>query len=109
VAASVQLCTLNAGQLILAATLWVDTPSDSASSGTFTVSGDPSGVFNVNVAPSSDLYGGGSNPTNVSLLPQSRPQVVSYAETVTLVWTPGGSPGATIPKIRIRLMTEQWL
>jgi hypothetical protein len=106
VAFSVQLCTLNAGQMILAAWLWVDLPSDSGSSGTFAVTGDTSGVFSLSASPSSDLFGG-SNPNVVSFLPQSKPQVASVNETVTLTWTPGGSPGATSPKIRIRLVTEQ--
>ncbi len=105
-ASSVVLCTLNGGQLILAAFLWVDVPSDAASTGTFTVTGDTSGVFSVLVSPSADLYGG-ANPNVAALLVLGRAQVVSVNETVTLVWTPGVTPGATRPRVRVQLLTEQ--
>jgi hypothetical protein len=106
VADSVPWLTLQKGQLVQEAWLWVDQPSDNGSSGQINCSGDTYGVFLMGFPVSGDLYGG-ANASVVFLLNNNHSQVVSATETVNLTWTPGGSPGNTAPRFILKVVTEQ--
>jgi hypothetical protein len=103
---SVQLATLQKGQLVLEAWLWVDLPSDSGSSGQVGLSGDTFSLFALSSTVSSDLYSDQLGRA-IFFLNNQHSQVATAAQTVTLTWTPGGSPGATAPRFIVRLITEQ--
>jgi hypothetical protein len=106
VADSIFWVTLQKGQLIEQAWLWIDQPSDNGSSGTIGCSGDTYSVFLMGFPVSGDLYGG-SNPSVVFLLNNNHAQVVSATESVSLTWTPGGNPGVTAPRFICKVITEQ--
>lgn len=95
--------TITRGSLVMAAFLWVDTPSDAASSGTISLTGDDWSIFLLDNAPSADIYGG-ANPRVIQML-IGGPGVVSDDETVSLVWTPGDTPGVTAPVTRATMLT----
>jgi hypothetical protein len=103
---SMQWLTLQKGQLVTDAWLWVDQPSTNGSSGQVGVSGDTYSIFLLANQVGGDLIGGG-NPSVIYLLNNSHSQVVSGDCTISLTWTPGGSPGTTIPRFILKVVAEQ--
>jgi hypothetical protein len=103
---SIPWLTLQKGQLVTDAWLWVDQPSDNGSSGQVGVSGDTYSIFALANQVGGDLFGG-ANPSVTDLLNGNHSQVVSAACAIALTWTPGGSPGATAPRFILKVVTEQ--
>jgi hypothetical protein len=101
-----QLAIIAKGEVVVSGWAFIDTTSDNGSTGAITVTGDTWSLLAVNFAPSGDLYGG-ANTVAVNLLASGQEQLASSSETITLVWTPGMTPGATAPSVRFALLTQQ--
>jgi hypothetical protein len=102
-----QIFTVAAGAVIIAGALWVDQGTDVGSTGTLTITGDSQSMFTLNLAPTSDAYGPGQSQ-GIRFSRGTGWEINQGAETVSILWTPGGSPGVTPPKIRIGVLTEQF-
>jgi hypothetical protein len=98
---------VQAGQVIVAAYLWVDTPSANGSSGMVSVSGDTSTMFSCSVAPEGSTYGPGLLRGVTILAGSDTVRICQANETVSIVWTPNGSPGAVSPVFRLAVLTQQ--
>jgi hypothetical protein len=106
VADSIVLAVLPRGLLIEQAWLWIEQTSDNGSSGQIGLSGDTGSLFALGSVVSGDVFSDALGRT-LFFLNSSHPQVVTAAETISLTWTPGGSPGATVPRFTVKLVTEQ--
>jgi hypothetical protein len=98
---------VQAGQVIVAAFLWVDRPSDNGSSGVISVGGDASTMFSCSIAPEGSTYGPGLLHGASVLAGSDTVRLCQAGENVSMVWTPGGGPGSTSPVLRLAILTQQ--